>query len=192
MSAKNREDPARVARVEDGARAMLLISELTRLRESRALTQAALATSLGVSQARISQIEHQDDVTFSTLDQVVHGMGGELEIYAKFPSETIPLLGSVGGRDHEHPVRGSTAFEKALAVVRPTSRDARGPIRVYTVVVAGRLNRGKHADSVRIAAILEQCLVARTGKRPHARGGRNERRIAGSRQPDQSELAANS
>src|SRR6476646_4574338 len=67
VSAKNREDPERAARVESGARAMLAISALTQLRESLGLTQTNLASSLAVSQARISQIEHQDDLTLSTL-----------------------------------------------------------------------------------------------------------------------------
>ena len=59
ISAKNRTDPARNARVTAGVREMLLIADLTALREARALTQSALATEIGVSQARISQIEHQ-------------------------------------------------------------------------------------------------------------------------------------
>lgn len=94
ISAKNREDPERVARVEAGARAMLAISALTQLRESLGLTQAELASSLTMSQARISQIEHQGDLTLSTLDQVVHGMGGELEISVRFPDRTVTILGS--------------------------------------------------------------------------------------------------
>jgi transcriptional regulator with XRE-family HTH domain len=94
VSAKNREDPARVARVESGARAMLFISAVTQLRESLGLTQSELASSLAISQARVSQIEHQDDLTLSTLDQLVHGMGGELRISVMFPDRIVELLGS--------------------------------------------------------------------------------------------------
>jgi transcriptional regulator with XRE-family HTH domain len=102
ISAKNREDPERVARVESGARAMLAISALTRLRESLGLTQAELASSLAMSQARVSQIEHQDDLTLSTLDQVVHGMGGELRINVMFPDRIVELIGSGAGEPGEN------------------------------------------------------------------------------------------
>ncbi len=72
---------------------MLLISDLTALRETRELTQSALAASVGVSQARISQIEHQDDLTLSTLEEYVRGLGGELRISVVFPDETVELEG---------------------------------------------------------------------------------------------------
>lgn len=107
ISAKNREDPERVARVEAGARAMLVLSALTQLRESLGLTQSRLATSLAMSQARISQIEHQDDLTVSTLDQVVRGMGGKLRIDAMFPDKTVALLG--GDTDEPDVAEGSRA-----------------------------------------------------------------------------------
>jgi transcriptional regulator with XRE-family HTH domain len=97
VSAKNRTDPARVARVQSGARAMLLISALTELREARGLTQSEVASSLAVSQARISQIEHQGDMNLSTLDEVVRGMGGELRVSVVFPDQTVELLGSRPG-----------------------------------------------------------------------------------------------
>jgi transcriptional regulator with XRE-family HTH domain len=81
------------ARITAAARTMLLISDLTALRETRELTQSALAASVGVSQARISQIEHQDDLTLSTLDEYVRGLGGELRISVVFPDETVELAG---------------------------------------------------------------------------------------------------
>jgi transcriptional regulator with XRE-family HTH domain len=93
VSARNRNDPERIARVESGARAMLVVSALTELRESRGLTQADVASAAGVSQARISQIEHQGDLSLSTLDGVVRGIGGHLRISVDFPDETVELLG---------------------------------------------------------------------------------------------------
>jgi transcriptional regulator with XRE-family HTH domain len=99
ISAKNRLDPARVARVEQGARTTMLISALTELRESRGITQADLAASLGISQARVSQIEHQNDLNLSTLEEVVNGLGGRLKISAVFPDQTIDLV----ERDAEKP-----------------------------------------------------------------------------------------
>jgi DNA-binding XRE family transcriptional regulator len=88
------KSPERQARIAAGVREMLLISHLTALREARGLTQSALATEVGVSQARISQIENQDDLTLSTLEEYVRGMGGELRLSVVFPDETVELAGA--------------------------------------------------------------------------------------------------
>jgi DNA-binding XRE family transcriptional regulator len=94
ISAKNRMDSERLQRVEAGAWSILLESELTRLRESRGITQAELASSLALSQARISQIEHQNDLNLSTLGQFVHGMGGVLRVVAEFSDTTVTIFES--------------------------------------------------------------------------------------------------
>jgi transcriptional regulator with XRE-family HTH domain len=92
ISARNRKDPERAARIEAGARAMLLVSELTKLRESRDLTQVELASALDVSQARVSRLERQDDLYLSTLAEYVRAMGGELRVSVVFPDETVELI----------------------------------------------------------------------------------------------------
>jgi transcriptional regulator with XRE-family HTH domain len=92
ISAKNRMDPERVARIEVGARVLLLGSALTNLRESRDLTQVELASALDVSQARVSRIERQDDFYRSTFAEYVRAMGGELRVSVVFPDETIELV----------------------------------------------------------------------------------------------------
>jgi transcriptional regulator with XRE-family HTH domain len=97
ISTKDRKSPERVARIKSETRSMLAISALTRLRESRSLTQAQLAKELDVSQSRVSRIENQDDLNLSTLDEVVRGLGGELRISVVFPDETVELLGSEAG-----------------------------------------------------------------------------------------------
>ncbi|HEY7030377.1 MAG TPA: XRE family transcriptional regulator [Thermomicrobiales bacterium] len=92
ISAKNREDPERAARIEAGARAMLLVSALTKLRESRDMTQTELASALDVSQARVSRLERQDDLYLSTLAEYVRAIGGELRVSVVFPDETVELV----------------------------------------------------------------------------------------------------
>lgn len=57
---------------------------LSRVREERGLTQAQLATKLGVTQATISGIERRKDVQVSTLRKIVEALGGALEIVARF------------------------------------------------------------------------------------------------------------
>jgi len=69
-------------------RAKELIAEemsLQELRLVRKLSQQELAKQLGVKQAEISKIEHRADVYVSTLRSYIEGMGGSLEIIAKFP-----------------------------------------------------------------------------------------------------------
>jgi transcriptional regulator with XRE-family HTH domain len=117
ISAEDRKDPERVARIQAGARAMLVVSALTELRESLGLTQSGLASSLAISQARISEIEHQGDLKVSTLDEFVRGMGGELRISAAFPDHTVDLLGGASDATSEAEVLP----QQQLTVVSPAS-----------------------------------------------------------------------
>jgi hypothetical protein len=96
ISARVRSDPERAARIAEGTRAILDAAALQRIRESRDLTQTALASSLEVSQARVSRLERQDDLYLSTLDEYVRAMGGELRVSVVFPDETIELVGARG------------------------------------------------------------------------------------------------
>ncbi len=64
---------------------------LTAAREQQGLTQKQVAESLGVSQANISRIEHEDDLYLSTLREYVEALGGELQIKAVFEDQEIYL-----------------------------------------------------------------------------------------------------
>jgi DNA-binding XRE family transcriptional regulator len=86
-----RADPEARARVEQYRHAMRDALALSDLRQARHATQAAVARSLGVSKANVSRVEHQEDVYLSTLRQYVSALGGELEIRAVFPDETVTL-----------------------------------------------------------------------------------------------------
>ena len=55
ISAHLRKDPARAARIAEGARTMILISDLTKLRESRDLTQTELASALDAAVSRLAR-----------------------------------------------------------------------------------------------------------------------------------------
>jgi DNA-binding XRE family transcriptional regulator len=66
---------------------------LGEVRRRRGLSQATIAASLDVSQPNISRIEQEDDVHLSTLARYVAALGGQLEVRAVFPEETITLLG---------------------------------------------------------------------------------------------------
>lgn len=64
---------------------------LNELRRARAMTQEALAESLGVKQATISKIERRADMYVSTLARFVAALGGELEIVARFPDGAVRI-----------------------------------------------------------------------------------------------------
>ena len=84
-------DPARRARVDTIKRAYQAGEALQRLREHRKDSQAAVAGSLGVSQANVSRIEHEEDVYLSTVRSYVEALGGRLEIRAVFQEDEYVL-----------------------------------------------------------------------------------------------------
>src|SRR6185437_13508981 len=85
-------NPERRARIELQKRAIRDVLALAELRESQHVTQQQVADTLGVSQANVSRIEHQDDVYLSTLSNYVEALGGRLEVTAVFPGGSVTLL----------------------------------------------------------------------------------------------------
>lgn len=76
-----------------------LIEEEYSLREIRkalTLTQDELAKELGVGQDEISRIERRTDMLVSTLRRVITGMGGELDIVARFPNHEPLHIARIG------------------------------------------------------------------------------------------------
>jgi transcriptional regulator with XRE-family HTH domain len=83
-------DAVRNARVEEHKAAML-----GELRRKLDLTQAVVADRLDVTQENVSQLERGEaDVRLSTLSRYIQALGGQLEVKAAFPEETVTL--SVG------------------------------------------------------------------------------------------------
>lgn len=66
-----------------------------RLRELRAgvagVTQETLAERLGIQQAAVSKLERRTDTTVGTLQRIVRALGGELELVARFPDESVVI-----------------------------------------------------------------------------------------------------
>ncbi len=81
----------RRARINARAQAELKQLRLNELRQARRLTQQQLAQTLGMSQAAVSQLEKRTDMYFSTLQNFVEAMGGQLELYAVFPDGKVEL-----------------------------------------------------------------------------------------------------
>jgi transcriptional regulator with XRE-family HTH domain len=61
------------------------------LRTERGITQAHLASRLGIHQAALSRLEGRSDVSVSMLKSFVEALGGKLQIAAVFPNAAVSL-----------------------------------------------------------------------------------------------------
>ena len=91
LRAQTVRTPEAAAKVEAYKGAMRDVLAIEELRAGRNLTQEQLAQALGVSQANVSQIEHQDNIYLRTLSNYIAALGGHLEVRAVFPDETVVL-----------------------------------------------------------------------------------------------------
>jgi DNA-binding Xre family transcriptional regulator len=92
LSSQVRSDPKRAERVDEHKRAIADSLGLGELRAHRDATQVSVAENIGISQARVSTIERQEDLYLSTLDGYVAALGGKLEVRAVFDDETVELI----------------------------------------------------------------------------------------------------
>lgn len=83
----------RRARVETRAMELATLKDLRRAAEQ---TQADLAAALGVGQDTISRLEKRSDMLLSTLRHYVEGMGGSLELVARFPNRPPVVIEHLG------------------------------------------------------------------------------------------------
>jgi DNA-binding XRE family transcriptional regulator len=80
--------------IESGARKMLALARGTQLGDARkemGVTQKEIAAELGVSIARISQIEHGVVSSFDVIARYVEALGGRLDLVADFGDRTLRL-----------------------------------------------------------------------------------------------------
>ncbi len=97
-----RSTPEGRARVEEHRHTMKIALALADLREALNLTQTELAQVLEVSQANISRIEHAKDLQFSTIENYVNGLGGQLEVRVILPDqEPIDLMPLIALQEKE-------------------------------------------------------------------------------------------
>jgi DNA-binding XRE family transcriptional regulator len=78
---------AAVAAMLDDARGW----RLAELRKRRGLTQEQVATRMGISVARVSQIEAGDVSTQDVLNRYVSALGGTLKLIADFGDEQLKI-----------------------------------------------------------------------------------------------------
>lgn len=77
-----------VKRLKVWAHAHLLAEK----RKNFGLTQAEVGRRMGVSKARVSQIERGEVSTVSVLSRYVEALGGRIRVIADFDGEEVPLI----------------------------------------------------------------------------------------------------
>ena len=92
LAARVKADPERRAQIALEKRAIEDALTLAELRARQNITQQEMAQTLGVTQANISRIEHEEDLYLSTLRGYVAALGGELEVNAVFPDGKVALV----------------------------------------------------------------------------------------------------
>lgn len=66
----------------------LLLAEIRKLSGK---SQREVAEILGIKQPTLSKLESQSDMQISTLRRIVKALGGELEVIARLPNETVKI-----------------------------------------------------------------------------------------------------
>jgi ribosome-binding protein aMBF1 (putative translation factor) len=80
--------------IEAGARELLAQARGHQLSETRrqlGLGQKEVAAAMGVSVARVSQIEHGEVASFEVIARYVEALGGRLDLVADFGDRTVRL-----------------------------------------------------------------------------------------------------
>lgn len=113
---------------------------LGELRAAVSMTQVELAQRMGVDQPRISRLERQGDVYLSTLRDYVRGLGGELELLARFADDRVIWIEPPVG---EQPTDVATSLGADLV-----THDRRGHVTATQVKGAAH-NRNVNRNAMR-------------------------------------------
>lgn len=91
--AKLGRDPERVAAARHAAESEILAYQLVTLRKEADLTQTELSKTMGVSQRRVSAIEHGQLESFEldTIRKYVAALGGQVRVVADFGDRSVTL-----------------------------------------------------------------------------------------------------
>lgn len=79
---------------------------LSEVRQRAGMSQSELAAALGIKQPSLSKLEGQSDMQISTLQRIVSALGGELEVFARFPRGRVKIKQfhkHGNGGTHGHP-----------------------------------------------------------------------------------------
>ena len=88
---RNRLAPEQPQQAEVLAKKHMADMLLAEIRREVGLTQEQLAEAMGITQPTLSKHEAQSDMQVSTLQRLVHALGGELEIVAHLPQGDVRI-----------------------------------------------------------------------------------------------------
>jgi transcriptional regulator with XRE-family HTH domain len=83
--------PESRTRVQERVAEAMKTMPLAQIRKAREMTQVALAEKLKIEQGAVSKIESRSNLYLSSLREYIEGMGGNLELRADFPEESINI-----------------------------------------------------------------------------------------------------
>ena len=86
-----RMSPESQQRAKAKTKAMLEEMAIAELRRARELSQSELARILGIRQPSVADMEKRTDMYISTLRSLIEGMGGQLDIIARFPGQEVRI-----------------------------------------------------------------------------------------------------
>lgn len=82
----------RVRQIERQVEKELFAEDLKEMRKLLNKTQEEIAEAVEMSQSQISRMEGRKDHKLSTMRRIVHALGGELEVSARFGKTRIRLF----------------------------------------------------------------------------------------------------
>jgi len=85
--------PQEIAEDEEYARREIMEMNLREVRQLVGKTQEELAAAASLEQSALSRAERRDDHLLSTLRKYIEGLGGEIEVIARFGNKTVKLRG---------------------------------------------------------------------------------------------------
>ncbi len=84
-------DPKRLSRANAKAKKVMAEMLLAEIRKETGLTQKEIAKTIGIKQPSLSKLESQGDMQISTLQRLIHALGGQLELIAHMPGGDIRI-----------------------------------------------------------------------------------------------------
>jgi len=102
---RDRMTPERRARNDAATQALLAEMTVDELRRARNVSQEDIADILEIRQAAVSKQVRRPDWHVSTLRRYIEAMGGELELRAHFPDQSV-TLSNIGTLDDDRTAAG--------------------------------------------------------------------------------------
>ncbi len=88
---KNNMKPENLEKARAKAKEMMAEMLVAEIRKAAGFTQEDLAKAMGIKQPTLSKLESQEDIQITTLQRLIHALGGQLELIAHMPGGDIKI-----------------------------------------------------------------------------------------------------